>query len=200
MVDFQSRDTSRGSSTEEHETEPEDTDEAEASPEVGERTGERASDSIDRSGLFVVTVDVAEATRLASEGVCDRLEANGQTVIETERVDASHDVVQATVDRTVARRDVEAVVTVGGTGVGDADVTVEAVEPLLEKELPGFGELFRVSYHERVGTDVVAMRPLAGISDGVPVFCLPGDPGAAEFATEEILLGAIDRLLADAGD
>ncbi|WP_136690041.1 MogA/MoaB family molybdenum cofactor biosynthesis protein [Halorhabdus amylolytica] len=202
MVDFQSRNTRRGSSTDDDTdgeiNQPED---AEDPTETEDRTGEGTSPSSrDRSGVCVLTVDAAESARAASDVVRDRLEADGLTVIETEHVEGSYDAVQGTVDRTVTRRDVEAVVTVGGTGVGETDVTVEAVEALLDKQLPGFGELFRVSYHERVGTDVVSMRPTAGISDGVPVFCLPGDPDAAAFATGDVLLGTIGELLDDGAD
>ena len=68
------------------------------------------------------------------------------------------------------------------------DVTVEAVEPLFEKTLPGFGELFRQLSYDEIGTKVVGTRATAGIADGVPVFCLPGSENAATLGVEEIVV------------
>jgi len=211
MVDFQSRDTRRGSSTNDEPAEESTNDEPAEESTNDEPAEESAADdedrtdrdaptegASDRTGLAVLTVDVDEAARSAGETVIERLEADGRAVVGTERVEAGYDAVQTAIDRTVPGRDTDAIVTVGATGVGTADVTVEAVTPLLDKQLPGFGELFRVSYHEQVGTDVVGMRPIAGISDGVPVFCLPGDPEAAAFATGEVLLETVDELVSKA--
>jgi molybdenum cofactor biosynthesis protein B len=82
-------------------------------------------------------------------------------------------------------------VTTGGTGVTPDDATIEAVRPLFEKELPGFGELFRILSHDEVGTKVVGTRATAGIvateTGGVPVFCLPGSENAARLGVERIV-------------
>ena len=68
------------------------------------------------------------------------------------------------------------------------DVTIEAVEPLLDKRLPGFGELFRTLSYEEIGTKVVGTRAVAGVADGVPVFCLPGSENAARLGTGDIVI------------
>jgi molybdenum cofactor biosynthesis protein B len=73
----------------------------------------------------------------------------------------------------------DVVVICGGTGLTRLDLSIEAVEPLLEKTLPGFGELFRWRSLEVVGTRAMLTRAVAGIHHGKPVFCLPGSPGAA---------------------
>jgi len=85
-------------------------------------------------------------------------------------------------------------VTTGGTGVTPDDVTVEAVEPLFEKRLPGFGELFRRLSYEEIGTQAIATRATAGIADGVPVFCLPGSESAVRLGTEEIIVEVVGHL------
>jgi molybdenum cofactor biosynthesis protein B len=82
----------------------------------------------------------------------------------------------------------DVVVVSGGTGVGRKDVTVEAVAPLLEKVLPGFGELFRRLSYDTVGTSSIASRSMAGIAKGVLVFLLPGSPDAVRLALEKIIL------------
>jgi len=67
-------------------------------------------------------------------------------------------------------------------------VTIEATEPLFDKRLPGFGELFRSLSREEIGTKVVGTRATAGIVDGAPVFCLPGSENAVRLGTESIIV------------
>ena len=81
----------------------------------------------------------------------------------------------------------DAVVICGGTGLTHLDLTLEAVEPLFEKKLPGFGEVFRWRSLEEVGTRAMLTRATAGIYNGKPVFCLPGSPGAARLGMELIM-------------
>ncbi|MFC6613393.1 molybdenum cofactor biosynthesis protein B [Halopenitus salinus] len=104
------------------------------------------------------------------------------------------DAIQGTIDRLVSREDTDAVVTTGGTGVTPDDVTPEAVAPLFEKDLPGFGETFRRLSYEEVGTRTIGSRATAGIADGVPVFCLPGSRNAVRLGMEEIILPEIEHL------
>ncbi len=75
----------------------------------------------------------------------------------------------------------------GGTGISPRDVTIEAVRPLLEKELPGFGELFRLKTYEQVGTVAIMTRALAGIVGRTLVTCLPGSPHAVRLGLELII-------------
>ena len=130
----------------------------------------------------------------AGDAVVEALESAGHVAATRERPGTGHDPVQRTVDTLAGRDDVDAIVTTGGTGVAARDVTVEAVNPLVDKGLPGFGELFRRRYAESVGTDAVATRATAGIIDGTPVFCLPADPEAVRTATSEIVAEQAPRL------
>jgi len=102
------------------------------------------------------------------------------------------------VDGLVGRRDVGALVTVGGTGVEPDDVTVDALEPLFDKRLPGFGELFRILSHDHDGTAVVGTRATAGIIDAVPVFAVPGTVDGATRAVGEVVLPEAEGLADDA--
>jgi molybdenum cofactor biosynthesis protein B len=81
----------------------------------------------------------------------------------------------------------DAVVICGGTGLSHRDLTLEAVEPLFEKTLPGFGELFRQRSLQDVGTRAMLTRAAAGVFQGRPIFCLPGSPNAAKLGIELIL-------------
>jgi molybdenum cofactor biosynthesis protein B len=81
----------------------------------------------------------------------------------------------------------DAVIIAGGTGVARRDVTIETVEPMFDKTLPGFGEMLRRIGHEKVGTAALLTRTTAGVIKGVPVFCLPGAPNAVKIAMSLIL-------------
>lgn len=78
------------------------------------------------------------------------------------------------------RPDVDVIVLTGGTGIAKTDVTVEAVRPLLDKELEGFGDIFRLRSYQEVGTAAIMSRALAGVSNGKLVVVLPGSPNAVE--------------------
>ena len=84
--------------------------------------------------------------------------------------------------------DVDAVITCGGTGVGARDTTVEAVKPLLEKELPGFGELFRRLSYDEIGSAALMSHALAGVAKGKADFVLPGSPQAVRLCVERLIL------------
>jgi molybdenum cofactor biosynthesis protein B len=97
--------------------------------------------------------------------------------------------VRAHVRTLVARADVDAVLLTGGTGLGSKDRTVEAVRPLLDKELPGFGEIFRVlSFQEQIGAAAILSRAVAGGASGKFVVSMPGSKAAVELALTRIIL------------
>ncbi|MES3033295.1 MAG: molybdenum cofactor biosynthesis protein B [Gemmatimonadota bacterium] len=96
----------------------------------------------------------------------------------------------------IARDDVDAVILCGGTGLGAQDRTVEAVRPLMEKELPGFGELFRlISYQEQIGTAAILTRATAGGVNGKLIVSLPGSKAAVELALTKVLLPELQHLM-----
>ncbi|GAB7095694.1 molybdenum cofactor biosynthesis protein MoaB [Halolamina litorea] len=145
----------------------------------------------DRDELGVSILTVSSSRSLDDDAAGDRIASAmqdaGHEVATRDLVPDDYDAVQGTVERFVDRKDTDIVVTTGGTGVTPDDVTVEAVKPLLAKELPGFGELFRQRSYEEIGTMVVATRATAGVADGVPVFCLPGSENAAALGAELIV-------------
>lgn len=130
----------------------------------------------------------------AGDAIAAILEDAGHEVITRDLIPDDYDRVQSTADALVNRGDVDAVVTTGGTGVTPDDVTIEAIQPLFEKELPGFGELFRTLSRDEIGTRVIATRATAGVADGVPVFCLPGSENAVALGTTEIVAPQVGHL------
>jgi molybdopterin adenylyltransferase len=86
----------------------------------------------------------------------------------------------------------------GGTGLTHDDCTIEAISPLLEKKLDGFGELFRMKSFGQVGLSSMLSRAIAGISYGAAVFCIPGSTPAVTLATNELIVPAIAHILSHA--
>ncbi|MCE5506257.1 molybdenum cofactor biosynthesis protein MoaB [Staphylococcus pseudintermedius] len=92
--------------------------------------------------------------------------------------------------------DVDVIVTTGGTGIAPRDVTIEAVTPLLDKEIEGFGELCRyLSFTEDVGTRALLSRAVAGTAKRTLIFCLPGSTGAVKLALNRLILPELTHLV-----
>ena len=100
--------------------------------------------------------------------------------------------IRATVSAWIADPNVQIIIVTGGTGFAGRDVTPEAIAPLLDKTMPGFGELFRYHSIEDVGTSTVQSRALGGIANHTFIFCLPGSTGACRTAWEKILKDQLD--------
>lgn len=103
------------------------------------------------------------------------------------------DQIWAAVDEAVKSTD--GAVVSGGTGFAPQDVTVEAVEPLFDKPMPGFGELFRRLSYEEIGPGVVLTRATAGIINGAPVFLIPGSSAAARLAMQRIIAPELGHII-----
>ena len=91
---------------------------------------------------------------------------------------------------------VDVVVTMGGTGASPSDVTIETLRPIFDKELEGFGQVFRVLSYEEIGSAAFLSNATAGVKNGKVIFCLPGSPSAAKLALEKLILPEIGHLLA----
>lgn len=122
----------------------------------------------------------------------ERLRAAGHTVAEKCIVPDDVYDIRAVVSRWIADRDTSAVLCTGGTGVTGRDGTPEAVQPLLDKEVPGFGEIFRTISYEEIRTSSLQSRALAGVANGTYVFCLPGSSGACKTAWDKIIKQQLD--------
>lgn len=99
---------------------------------------------------------------------------------------------RALFSRWIADPQVQVILSTGGTGLTGRDSTPEAVRPLLDKEVEGFGELFRQVSYPEIGTSTVQSRALGGLANGTLIFCLPGSTGACRTAWERILLPQLD--------
>jgi molybdopterin adenylyltransferase len=101
--------------------------------------------------------------------------------------------IRAVVSAWIADPAVDAIITTGGTGLTGRDGTPEAVAPLLDKEIEGFGELFRALSFEEIGTSTLQSRCLGGVANGTFLFCLPGSTGACATGWDRILAKQLDH-------
>tara|TARA_Y100001958_G_scaffold138433_1_gene111646 strand:+ start:392 stop:889 length:498 start_codon:yes stop_codon:yes gene_type:complete len=99
---------------------------------------------------------------------------------------------RAIVSRWIADADVEVILTTGGTGFSGRDSTPEALSPLFDKTIDGFGEVFRALSLTEIGSSTVQSRALAGLANGTVIFCMPGSTGACRTAWEGVLRDQLD--------
>ncbi|OCJ17842.1 molybdenum cofactor biosynthesis protein B [Rhizobium sp. AC44/96] len=145
-------------------------------------------------GIAVLTV--SDTRTLADDRSGDTLAARiadaGHTLIDRAIVPDDVAAIAAQVTAWTRRDDIDVVITTGGTGFTGRDVTPEALEPLFEKKMDGFSQVFhRISY-EKIGTSTIQSRATAGVANATFIFALPGSPGACKDAWDGILKSQLD--------
>jgi molybdenum cofactor biosynthesis protein B len=123
----------------------------------------------------------------------DRLKEEGHRLAD--RAIAPDDIYQirAVISAWIADPEIDVVITTGGTGVTGRDGTPEAVSVLLDKEIEGFGELFRMISWEEIRTSSIQSRALAGVANGTYIFCLPGSSGACRTGWDNLIKEQLDH-------
>jgi molybdenum cofactor biosynthesis protein B len=165
----------------------------ESSPEIHKKDAKKSFSfalitiSTSRYGKYGNQASPDEAEDLSGKAMKELLEAAGNKVsfyrLVPDGKDAILDALFSALDSSA-----DIVITSGGTGLAPKDLTIESVVPLFEKEIPGFGELFRYKSLEEIGTSVILTRASAGIMKGKAVFCLPGSPNAVKLALSKIII------------
>ncbi|MFD9625053.1 MogA/MoaB family molybdenum cofactor biosynthesis protein [Peribacillus muralis] len=126
------------------------------------------------------------------------LEAHGHEVTRYEIVKDQKDVIQAAVTAGCRSGKVDIILMNGGTGIAKRDVTIESVRELMTKEIPGFGELFRMlSYQEDIGSAAILSRAAAGIVNDKAVFSTPGSSGAVRLAMNKLILPELGHIVGE---
>jgi molybdopterin adenylyltransferase len=148
-------------------------------------------------GCWVLTVSDTKTPETDTSGALIRkllLEAGhqvvGSTIVRDEPKDVQHVIREA-----CARDEVRVVIATGGTGITSRDSTYEAIDALLDKRLPGFGELFRVLSFQEVGAAAMMSRAQLGIHARRIVVSLPGSPSACRLALEKLLVPELSHLV-----
>ncbi len=145
-------------------------------------------------GIAVLTVSDSRDEQSDKSGrlLVERLTGAGHRLAEKLIVPDDIYQIRAAVSRWIADPEVNAVVTTGGTGVTGRDGTPEAVRPLLDKVLDGFGEMFRSISYADIKTSTLQSRALAGVANATYVFCVPGSSGACATAWDELIAAQLD--------
>lgn len=122
----------------------------------------------------------------------ERLIAAGHQLADKQIVTDDIYRIRAIISQWICDETIDVVITTGGTGLTGRDGTPEAVQVLFDKEVSGFGELFRQISYEHVRTSTVQSRAIAGVANGTFIFCLPGSSGACKTGWDDILMHQLD--------
>jgi molybdopterin adenylyltransferase len=144
----------------------------------------------------IAVLTVSDTRDIASDRSGDtlvaRIEAAGHRVAAREILRDEASLIEAKLRQWIADPRVDCVITTGGTGITGRDVTPEAFARVLEKEIQGFGELFRMLSYQKIGTSTIQSRAIGGVAGGTYLFALPGSTGAVKDAWDDILLFQLD--------
>lgn len=142
--------------------------------------------------VLTISDSRTEATDKSGALLVGRLQSAGHRLAEKRIVADDIYQIRAVVSGWIADGTVNVVISTGGTGVTGRDGTPEAVAPLLDKEIEGFGEVFRALSYEDIKTSTLQSRALAGVANATYIFCLPGSTGACKTAWEAIIAAQLD--------
>ncbi len=146
--------------------------------------------------LRIALLTISDTRTLENDGsgqwLADALTFAGHQLAERKLLRDDIEAIRAQVSGWIRDESIDVVLTTGGTGVTGRDGTPEAVTPLLEKTIEGFGELFRQLSYAEIGASTIQSRCLAGVANGTFVFCLPGSSGACRLGWEKILQPQLD--------
>ncbi|MFD0322257.1 molybdenum cofactor biosynthesis protein B [Lysobacter gummosus] len=144
--------------------------------------------------LCVLTVSDSRTLAEDSSGdyLIQSLTDAGHRLVERKLLPDDRYKLRAAVSQWIADESVDGILVTGGTGFTGRDSTPEALLPLLDKEMPGFGELFRAISFEEIGTSTLQSRAFAGLANATFVFCLPGSTSACRTAWEKIVSAQLD--------
>lgn len=146
--------------------------------------------------LALGVLTVSDSRTLANDRSGDLLQARaesaGHSVVQRALVPDDIYAIRAMVSAWIASEAVDAVISTGGTGITGRDGTPEAVRPILDKVIDGFGELFRALSYDDIGTSSLQSRALAGVANGTFIFVLPGSTNACATAWDKLISAQLD--------
>lgn len=136
-----------------------------------------------------------EETDTSGKRIKDLLAEQGQPVVAYRILKDEPEQITAVVQALLAQPEVDAIITTGGTGIAPRDSTFEAIQGLLEKEITGFGEMFRMLSYEDIGAAAMLTRATAGVANGKVIISLPGSTGAVELGMTKLVLPQLGHMM-----
>jgi molybdenum cofactor biosynthesis protein B len=143
--------------------------------------------------VLTVSDTRTEADDKSGNTLAELIRGAGHRVVARRIVKDDKDAIVAQLRAWIADAAIDAVISTGGTGVTGRDVTPEAFHAVYEKEIAGFGELFRWLSYQKVGTSTIQSRATAGVAGGTYLFALPGSPSACRDAWDDIIKHQLDN-------
>jgi len=132
---------------------------------------------------------------LSGDAIVNHLTKAGHIVAGRKLVPDNEAMIRQTLRKILSQGDIDAIILTGGTGISPKDITIEVVRDLFEKDIPGFGELFRKISYDAVGSPAILTRALAGVAKSKLVFCLPGSPEAVNRAMASLIVPEIGHMV-----
>ena len=145
-----------------------------------------------RIAVLTVSDTRSPASDRSGDALCERVRSAGHVLARRALVRDDIETIEAKLRTWVADPAIDAVISTGGTGLTGRDQTPEAFARVIEKEMPGFGELFRMLSYAKIATSTMLSRALGGVSEGTYLFALPGSPSAVRDAWDGILVHQFD--------
>lgn len=142
--------------------------------------------------VLTVSDSRTEADDKSGKLLVSELEASGHQCIHKDIVKDNKYQIRSVISNWIIDSSVDAILSTGGTGVTGRDGTPEAVQPLLDKEIDGFGEMFRVLSYNTIKTSTLQSRALAGVANATYIFVMPGSPGACKDAWQNLISEQLD--------
>ncbi|HLR08406.1 MAG TPA: MogA/MoaB family molybdenum cofactor biosynthesis protein [Bacillota bacterium] len=160
---------------------------------VGEHKGKHLN-----AGCMIITISDTRTAATDKSGrlIATMLEQAGHRVEAKEIVPDESRAVQTAIEKGCDHAAIDVILTNGGTGIAARDITIETVQPMLDKEISGFGELFRMlSYAEDIGSAALMSRAVAGIKNDTAIFSMPGSSGAVKLAMQKLIMPELSHIV-----
>jgi molybdenum cofactor biosynthesis protein B len=146
--------------------------------------------------LRIAVITISDSRSPDNDGsgdyLAESLQADGHQLAHRGIVRDDRYALRAAVSTLIADPNVQVILTTGSTGLTGRDVAPEALQPLFDKAIEGFGETFRAASIEDIGAATIQSRAFAGVANGTIVFCMPGSPGACRTAWESVIRSQLD--------
>lgn len=143
--------------------------------------------------VLTISDSRTEANDTSGKMLADKLQDAGHRLAD--KIIVADDIyrIRSQLSQWIAEEGIHAVLTTGGTGVTGRDGTPEAVRVLLDKEIEGFGEMFRMLSYDEIKTSTMQSRALAGVANATYIFCMPGSSGACRTAWDKLIQYQLDH-------
>ena len=158
---------------------------------------EHKKHSIKNINFAIVTISDTRTKQNDLSGILiqEILKNNGHNINHYEIIKDDKKEIMSKAKNILSIDDIQAIIFTGGTGISSRDITIEAIKPLMQKELPGFGEIFRMLSMDEIGSAAIMSRAIGGIADDKIIFCIPGSKGAVKLAMEQLILKECGHIL-----